>query len=171
MSKIQVGVTVAACGQIENCIAICEIERAAPKICFHQLSSCLVRYESAWWHLPAVLRHVLCRVRQVVQLFDSWAGLLSPAQFAEFSLPYAQRVIDGVRAVHPDTPLIFHANGGALPSSCPAAFALKAAPQPALLRSETSCSRDYLSFSVSATRLWCSSLPGLLLHEWRRPSR
>ncbi|KAK9916635.1 hypothetical protein WJX75_005175 [Coccomyxa subellipsoidea] len=49
---------------------------------------------------------------QVVQLFDSWAGLLSPAQFAEFSLPYAQRVIDGVRAQRPDTPLIFHANGG-----------------------------------------------------------
>jgi uroporphyrinogen-III decarboxylase len=50
---------------------------------------------------------------QLVQLFDSWANLLSPAQFAEFSLPYAQRVIDGVRAQRPSTPLIFHANGGA----------------------------------------------------------
>eukprot|EP00898_Chlorokybus_atmophyticus_P001469 jgi/Chlat1/2322/Chrsp17S00175 len=49
---------------------------------------------------------------QVVQLFDSWAHHLSPAQFAEFSLPYAERVIQGVRARHPDTPLIFHANGG-----------------------------------------------------------
>lgn len=51
---------------------------------------------------------------QVVQLFDSWAHHLSPEQFREFSLPYAQRVIDGVRARHPATPLIFHANGGAL---------------------------------------------------------
>ncbi len=49
---------------------------------------------------------------QVVQLFDSWAHVLSPHQFAEFSLPYAQRLIDGVRAKRPRTPLIFHANGG-----------------------------------------------------------
>ena len=52
------------------------------------------------------------RGSQVVQLFDSWAHHLSPAQFSEFSLPYAQRVIDGVRAKYPDTPLMFHANGG-----------------------------------------------------------
>lgn len=50
---------------------------------------------------------------QVVQLFDSWAHHLSPEQFAEFSLPYANRVIEGVRARHPEVPLIFHANGGA----------------------------------------------------------
>uniref|UniRef100_A0A7S1X255 Uroporphyrinogen decarboxylase n=1 Tax=Tetraselmis chuii TaxID=63592 RepID=A0A7S1X255_9CHLO len=49
---------------------------------------------------------------QVVQLFDSWAHHLSPAQFQEFSLPYANRLIAGVRARHPDVPIIFHANGG-----------------------------------------------------------
>lgn len=49
---------------------------------------------------------------QILQLFDSWAHHLSPSQFAEFSLPYAQRVIDAVRREHPDVPLIFHANGG-----------------------------------------------------------
>lgn len=49
---------------------------------------------------------------QVVQLFDSWAHHLSPDQFAEFSLPYAERVIAAVRAVHPSVPLIYHANGG-----------------------------------------------------------
>eukprot|EP00238_Polyblepharides_amylifera_P002909 CAMPEP_0196586160 /NCGR_PEP_ID=MMETSP1081-20130531/53349_1 /TAXON_ID=36882 /ORGANISM="Pyramimonas amylifera, Strain CCMP720" /LENGTH=355 /DNA_ID=CAMNT_0041907943 /DNA_START=153 /DNA_END=1220 /DNA_ORIENTATION=+ len=49
---------------------------------------------------------------QVVQLFDSWAHHLSPEQASEFSLPYAQRVIDLVKAKHPETPLIFHANGG-----------------------------------------------------------
>ena len=52
---------------------------------------------------------------QVVQLFDSWASHLAPAQYAQFSLPYAQRVVDGVRAQRPGTPLIFHANGGARP--------------------------------------------------------
>lgn len=50
---------------------------------------------------------------QVVQLFDSWAHHLSPTQFQEFSLPYAERVIQKVRAKHPKVPLIFHANGSA----------------------------------------------------------
>lgn len=49
---------------------------------------------------------------QVVQLFDSWAHHLSPDQFAEFSLPYAERVMKGVRKVHPNVPLMFHMNGG-----------------------------------------------------------
>lgn len=49
---------------------------------------------------------------QVVQLFDSWAHHLSPEQFAEFSLPYANRIVEAVRAKYPHVPLIFHANGG-----------------------------------------------------------
>jgi len=49
---------------------------------------------------------------QVVQLFDSWAHHLSPQQFLEFSHPYNERVIATVKAKYPDTPLIFHANGG-----------------------------------------------------------
>jgi len=48
----------------------------------------------------------------VVQLFDSWAHHLSPQQFAEFSMPYSERVIAKVKAKYPDTPLIYHANGG-----------------------------------------------------------
>jgi len=62
---------------------------------------------------------------QVVQLFDSWAHHLSPAQFSAFSLPYAERVMAIVRACHPHTPLIFHANGsagkeGAIAAGCTA---------------------------------------------------
>lgn len=49
---------------------------------------------------------------QVIQLFDSWAHHLNPSQFATFSLPYAEEVIQRVRIKHPDTPIIFHANGG-----------------------------------------------------------
>ena len=52
---------------------------------------------------------------QVVQIFDSWAHHLSPAQFAEFSMPYAEQIIQAVKEQHPDTPLIFHANGGERP--------------------------------------------------------
>ena len=51
----------------------------------------------------------------MVQIFDSWAHHLSPAAFAEFSMTYAEQVVQGVKAQRPDTPLIFHANGGALP--------------------------------------------------------
>lgn len=47
----------------------------------------------------------------MVQLFDSWAHHLSPEQFAEFSLPYSERIIAAVRARYPHVPLIFHANG------------------------------------------------------------
>ena len=49
---------------------------------------------------------------QVVQLFDSWARHLTPGQFREFSMPYAEEVIRRVKEQHPDVPLIFHANGG-----------------------------------------------------------
>jgi len=33
---------------------------------------------------------------QAVQLFDSWAGCLSPPDYEEYVLPYSKRVIDGV---------------------------------------------------------------------------
>lgn len=49
---------------------------------------------------------------QVIQLFDSWAHHLTPEQFAVFSLPYAERVVAGLKARHPDVPVILHANGG-----------------------------------------------------------
>ncbi len=75
--------------------------------------------------LHALLSHLACNIAdyvcyqieagaQVVQLFDSWAHHLNPSQFATFSLPYAEEVIQRVRKRHPDTPIIFHANGGKL---------------------------------------------------------
>ncbi|KAG2434980.1 hypothetical protein HYH02_011979 [Chlamydomonas schloesseri] len=49
---------------------------------------------------------------QVIQLFDSWAHHLSPAQFAEFSLPYMERITKSLKAKYPHVPVIMHANGG-----------------------------------------------------------
>ena len=67
-------------------------------------------------HLADVLIVYVCHQidcgAQVVQLFDSWAHHLSPQQFAEFSLPYSERVIAAVKAKYPEVPLILHANGG-----------------------------------------------------------
>jgi uroporphyrinogen decarboxylase len=50
---------------------------------------------------------------QVVQLFDSWAGQLSPQDYDTFALPYQQQVFRQVKATHPDTPLILYISGSA----------------------------------------------------------
>ncbi|MGA1476051.1 MAG: uroporphyrinogen decarboxylase [Prochlorothrix sp.] len=50
---------------------------------------------------------------QVVQLFDSWAGNLSPQDYDTFALPYQQRVVQQVKAAHPETPMILYISGSA----------------------------------------------------------
>ncbi|MEM7161116.1 MAG: uroporphyrinogen decarboxylase [Bacteroidota bacterium] len=42
-----------------------------------------------------------------VQVFDSWGGLLSPADYKEFSLPYLDEIVKGVQGV----PVILFAKG------------------------------------------------------------
>jgi hypothetical protein len=101
-------------------LAAYAVEGGADKSC--------TRTKALMTHQPAVLHALLAHLAdalgayaahqvdcgaQVVQLFDSWAHHLSPAQFREFSLPYAERVMAAVRARHPGVPLIFHANGSA----------------------------------------------------------
>ncbi|NES86901.1 MAG: uroporphyrinogen decarboxylase [Moorea sp. SIO2B7] len=50
---------------------------------------------------------------QVVQMFDSWAGELSPQDYEVFALPYHQQVVRQVKKTHPDTPLILYISGSA----------------------------------------------------------
>lgn len=50
---------------------------------------------------------------QVVQLFDSWAGQLSPVDYCTFALPYQQQVVRQVKQTHPHTPLILYISGSA----------------------------------------------------------
>ncbi len=46
---------------------------------------------------------------QAIQLFDSWAGILSPDDYEEFALPYAREVLE--RIARPDLPRIYFAPG------------------------------------------------------------
>jgi uroporphyrinogen decarboxylase len=41
-----------------------------------------------------------------VQLFDSWAGSLSPAQFEQWVIAPNKRIVEGVKARHPQIPII-----------------------------------------------------------------
>lgn len=50
---------------------------------------------------------------QVVQMFDSWAGQLTPQDYDVFALPYQQKVVRLVKETHPDTPLILYISGSA----------------------------------------------------------
>ncbi len=43
---------------------------------------------------------------EAVQLFDSWSGSLSPRQFERWVVAPTVRIVDAVRAKHPDTPII-----------------------------------------------------------------
>jgi uroporphyrinogen decarboxylase len=52
---------------------------------------------------------------QVIQLFDSWAGHLSPADYDTFAAPYQRMVMERIKRSRPDVPLILYINrSGAL---------------------------------------------------------
>ena len=49
---------------------------------------------------------------EVIQVFESWAHQLSPKQFQDYAKPAAVKVIEKIKAKHPDIPVIYFANGG-----------------------------------------------------------
>jgi uroporphyrinogen decarboxylase len=76
----------------------------------------------------ATLRYVEAQVRagaQSIQLFDTWAGLLAPAEYREFALRHARSVLRGLREA--GIPLVY--------------FALNA---PHLLETMTACEADVI---------------------------
>jgi uroporphyrinogen decarboxylase len=54
----------------------------------------------------------------VVQLFDSWAGSVSPAQFEKWVIAPTVEIVDRLRVLHPDIPIIGFPKGagGKLPA-------------------------------------------------------
>lgn len=43
---------------------------------------------------------------EALQLFDTWAGVLSPSQFERWVIEPTAEIVNRVRAAHPDTPII-----------------------------------------------------------------
>ncbi len=63
--------------------------------------------------IAVYIRYQIDAGAQVVQMFDSWAGQLSPQDYETLALPYQKRVFEQVKQTHPDTPLILLVTGSA----------------------------------------------------------
>ena len=57
----------------------------------------------------AYLKAQVAAGAQAVQLFDTWAGILAPADFEEHVLPYVQRIVTALRPT--GVPVIYFVNG------------------------------------------------------------
>jgi uroporphyrinogen decarboxylase len=72
------------------------------------------------WHalMERLVQHAVASVdsqlrggARAFQLFDSWAGTLTRADYDMFVLPYSKAVFDQLRALHPDAPGIHYGVG------------------------------------------------------------
>jgi uroporphyrinogen decarboxylase len=71
----------------------------------------MYRDEGAWRTLMerlcrSLIKYINAQVDagcQAIQLFDSWAGCLSPADYRRYVLPFTKQVVEGIR---PETPVI-----------------------------------------------------------------
>ncbi|WP_338635206.1 uroporphyrinogen decarboxylase [Spirobacillus cienkowskii] len=62
---------------------------------FHQLMQLITNATIAY------LKMQIDAGAEVVQIFESWSGALSPAQYREFCLPYAQKIISEIKPMVP----------------------------------------------------------------------
>jgi len=76
----------------------------APEL-FHGLMEKITRCTSAYLLAQAEAG------AQALQLFDSWAGILAPSDFATYVLPYVKRIIADLQPT--GLPIIYFANNGA----------------------------------------------------------
>jgi uroporphyrinogen decarboxylase len=83
---------------------------------FLHTKTLMYRAPAAWRELMERLARTIARYlngqiaagAQAVQLFDSWVGCLSPADYREFVLPYVRQIAEGLT---PEAPLIHFGTG------------------------------------------------------------
>ncbi|MGL5447569.1 MAG: uroporphyrinogen decarboxylase [Rhabdaerophilum sp.] len=59
--------------------------------------------------VDACIRHLNAQIEagaEIVQIFDSWAGPLPLSEFQKWGIAPVRRIVAGVKAQHPDTPVI-----------------------------------------------------------------
>ncbi|MCX7393255.1 MAG: uroporphyrinogen decarboxylase [Planctomycetales bacterium] len=78
---------------------------------YMRTKSLMYHDEGAWATLMqrlarSLIRYINAQIDsgcQAIQLFDSWAGCLSPSDYRRYAMPFTKQVIDGIR---PGTPVI-----------------------------------------------------------------
>jgi len=86
---------------------------------FAKAKSWLYKWPEATHRLMRILTDILiiyldAQVKagaQLLQVFDSWAGELSPNDFRTFALPYLKEIAEKTKEKHPQLPLIIFAKG------------------------------------------------------------
>jgi uroporphyrinogen decarboxylase len=61
--------------------------------------------------MAAYIKYQIESGAQCVQIFDSWGGQLPPREWDRWSGPYIKRIVQSVKAAHPNVPLTLYANG------------------------------------------------------------
>jgi len=63
----------------------------------------------------SIIKYLIAQIQSgasAVQVFDSWGGVLSPADYQQFSLRYMQMIVDGLKAAgFGDTPIVLFSKG------------------------------------------------------------
>ena len=85
---------------------------------FERTKSMMYNDKGAWDAMMSLISRALVKYlnaqieagAQVLQLFDSWVGCLSPDDYREYVLPYSQQVM---RGIDPGTPVIHFGTGTA----------------------------------------------------------
>jgi len=78
--------------------AFCYREPEAAQLLLEKITQVTIQY----------LRKKVAHGCQALQVFDSWGGLLSPADYREFSLPYLRQIAEALQG---EAPLVLFAKG------------------------------------------------------------
>jgi len=80
----------------------------------------LMYRDSGAWHalmeklVRGLVEYLCCQATagaQCLQIFDSWVGAVGPEDYRDFVAPHSKALIDGVKAIHPDVPIIHFGTG------------------------------------------------------------